>query len=195
VIVAYKIVFLRVRIKRFYNDGKYCRNILKKEKIVKKKRVQVKGCFTKKMVVFLGVMVFFFVAGAVQAAQPVADPSRFQEVAGSNGTILRDNNTGLEWQRCAYGQSWTGSGCSGTPWEGRWDDAVRITAPGGFRVPTVDELNSLAPFDQSIFPGSYWFWSSSSNDDRAWILNFNCSFVQSISKNGCSELRLVRTGQ
>ena len=115
---------------------------------MKKAEVHVKECFRKSLVFFWGMLVFFCVAGAVQAAQQ--PPPRFQEVEGSKGSIVRDSTTGLEWQRCPHGQSWTGSGCSGTPWRGTWNDAVRITAPGGFRLPTIDELKTLAPYDLGV---------------------------------------------
>ncbi|MDY0164273.1 hypothetical protein [Desulfobotulus sp.] len=121
---------------------------------MKKKQVKVKGCFRKNLLLSLGMLVFFGVAGILQAAQ---QPSRFQPVEGSNESIIRDNSSGLEWQRCPYGQSWTGSGCNGATWQGNWYDAVRITAPGGFRLPTIDELKSLHPYDQRIFPGPYVF--------------------------------------
>jgi hypothetical protein len=170
----------------------------KKGKNMKKKMIGEKGGVRNNLLLSLGIMVFFCFAGVVQAAQPVAEPSRFQEVAGSNGSILRDNNTGLEWQHCAYGQSWTGSGCSGTPWEGKWDDAVRITASGGFRVPTIDELKTLAPYDQSVFPGGGWFWSSSTYayySYLAWYLNFKHGGVGTLNKYTDSRVRLVRGGQ
>jgi len=191
--VAYKIVFLRVRIKRFYNDGKYCRNILNKEKIMKKKRVQVKGCFRKNLLIVLGLLVFFCFAGVVQAAD-----SRFQEVEGSNGSIILDSQSGLEWQRCPYGQSWTGSSCSGTPWRGIWENALQVTAQGGFRVPTIDELKTLEPYDQNVFPGNYWFWSSSTHpfySFSAWGLLFDRCCVSHSLKDSCFQLRLVRAGQ
>ena len=168
---------------------------------MKEKRVQMKRCFKRNLLLSLGLMVLFCVAGVVQAAQPPQPPPpRFQEVAGSNGSIIRDNNTGLEWQRCAYGLSWTGSGCSGAAWEGTWEDAVRITAPGGFRLPTIDELKTLHSYDRSIFPGAKLneFWSSSpdANDIHcAWFFNFYDGSVTSYGKGDRNLVRLVRGGQ
>ena len=162
---------------------------------MKEKRVEVKGAFRKNLLLFLGIMVLFCFAGAVQAAQK---PSRFQEVKGSSGSIVRDNTTGLEWQRCAYGQSWTGSGCSGAAWRGTWDDAVRITAPGGFRLPTIDELQTLAPYDLNVFPGAGWFWyfSPYANSNDAWDLQFYFGHAYNGSlKSDDSQARLVRGGQ
>ena len=163
---------------------------------MKKTQVQVKGRFRENLVVFLGLLVFLCFAGAVQAAQK---PSRFQEVKGSSGFIVRDNTTGLEWQRCPYGQIWTGSTCSGAAWQGNWYDAVRITAPGGFRLPTIDELKTLAPYNQNIFPGTDWFWSASlypANGYYAWGLYFDSGHVRGRSQayNG-GKVRYVRGGQ
>ena len=154
--------------------------------------------FQKDSAVFLGIMVFFCVAGIAQAAQPPQPPPRFQEVEGSHGSIVRDSKTGLEWQRCPYGQSWTGSGCNGEAWRGSWEDALRLTAPGGFRLPTIDELKTLAPYDRGVFPGAGWFWSSSPHAyyiDRAWSLYFNTGHVGSIDKDNGGQARLVRSGQ
>ncbi|TWI73980.1 uncharacterized protein DUF1566 [Desulfobotulus alkaliphilus] len=166
---------------------------------MKKKTIQEKGAFRNNLLLSLGILVFFCIAGAVQAAEKPQPPPRFQEVEGSNGSIVRDNNTGLEWHRCAYGESWTGSGCSGTIWEGKWDDAVRITASGGFRLPTIDELKTLAPYDLSIFPGDYYFWSSSpdvGHSNFAWGLHFNDGRVHYYGrKPNYGQVRLVRVGQ
>ena len=165
---------------------------------MKKKLVQVKWRFKKNLVVVLGLLLFFCVAGALQAAQQPQSLRLFQEVEGSNGSIIRDSKTGLEWQRCAYGQSWTGSGCSGAAWKGTWHDAVWITAPGGFRVPTIDELTSLAPYDQNVFPGAYWLWSSSlypADNYYALGLYFGSGGVNFYTKHTDGQVRLVRGGQ
>ena len=76
------------------------------------------------------------------------DPGRIEgryDVVGADGGIVRDVVTGLEWQRCAVGQTWNPSTgrCDGWGSLIAWDDAVRETAPGGFRLPTDDELRTL----------------------------------------------------
>ena len=77
------------------------------------------------------------------------DPGRIEgryDVVGADGGIVRDVVTGLEWQRCVVGQTWNPSTgrCDGV-WGSllAWDDAVKETAPGGFRLPTDDELRTL----------------------------------------------------
>ena len=37
-----------------------------------------------------------------------------------NGDNVTDTATGLVWQRCAYGQGWNGSTCSGTAFTSAW---------------------------------------------------------------------------
>jgi hypothetical protein len=75
---------------------------------------------------------------------------------------------------------------------------VRITAPGGFRLPTIDELQTLAPYDLNVFPGAGLFWSSSSNasySGNAWYLFFNYAYVYYGFKSDDFQARLVRGGQ
>ena len=163
---------------------------------MKEKRAQMKRCFKRNLLLSLGLMVLFCFAGTVQAAQPPLP--RFQEVEGSNGSIVRDSTTGLEWQRCPHGQSWTGSGCSGAAWEGTWEDAVRITAPGGFRLPTIDELKTLVPYDLKVFPGDDWFWSSTpgaAHTGSAWYLAFYGGYIYGYGNDSNGQARLVRGGQ
>jgi len=90
-------------------------NISTKEKIM-----------NKKLTVLISLLVFLAVAVSVQASMPTYELSRMEEVAGSGGSVVRETKTGLEWQRWPYGQSWTGSDRSGTPWEGNWDDEMKL---------------------------------------------------------------------
>jgi hypothetical protein len=180
---------------KYFDCNENIEEYFKKEKAMMKRMVQKRG-LRKKQVIFLGLLVFFFAAGEVTAAQKA--PSRFHEVAGSNGSVLRDRGTKLEWQRCAYGQSWTGSGCSGTPWEGTWDNAVKLTYPGGFRLPILDELKTLGPYYKSVFSGAYRLWSSTYYEGYksiVWGFNFDYGNGYGYSKNESLQVRLVRVGQ
>ena len=63
-----------------------------------------------------------------------------------NGTVL-DTKLNLLWMRCAIGQIWTGSSCSGKIKEMSWQQAMnyRTTFAGhsDWRLPTKKELASL----------------------------------------------------
>lgn len=59
-----------------------------------------------------------------------------------NGSEIKDVQTGLVWQRCSVGQSWTGNTCAGEAKKFTFDDAQK-QAGNGWRVPTVRELHSL----------------------------------------------------
>lgn len=69
---------------------------------------------------------------------------RYQPIGEDNG-IIQDIATGLEWQRCSRGQTWNQATCScdGSPTLWNWYDARYLTAPGGFRLPSIDELRTL----------------------------------------------------
>ncbi len=66
-----------------------------------------------------------------------------------NGSIIRDVVKGLEWARCAEGTSWDSAEetCIGTVltknYTASYGAASDFQGPSGFRLPTVDELNSL----------------------------------------------------
>jgi hypothetical protein len=57
-------------------------------------------------------------------------------------SLARDPKTGLVWQRCSVGQTWSASTCTGEAKEFTFDGAQKL-AGNGWRVPTVRELHSL----------------------------------------------------
>ncbi len=63
-----------------------------------------------------------------------------------NGTVL-DTQTDLLWMRCAVGQTWTGSTCTGKAKEFNWETAKEQTANfagySDWRIPSIKELRSL----------------------------------------------------
>lgn len=77
--------------------------------------------------------------------------------AESNQSLMKtgqwqDPATGLVWMRCAIGQEWTGSTCTGEPNEYNWKGAftaVKQLNQQGFaghtdwRLPTIEELISI----------------------------------------------------
>ncbi len=64
-----------------------------------------------------------------------------------DGTVT-DVKTGLQWMRCALGQTWQSGTCTGEAksyaWQGALDAATRgYAGHGDWRVPTKDELKTL----------------------------------------------------
>ncbi len=129
-----------------------------------------------------------------------------------NGTITH-TPTNLMWKRCAEGQTWTGSTCSGT--------ASSMTAgqlplfgnsfagQTDWRVPTEDELLSLVDYSKSLaptlnssaFPATPGtdFWSSSPNVNSSgyvWSVSFSVGHADMGNDPTSSfAVRLVRGGQ
>lgn len=62
-------------------------------------------------------------------------------LVNNDGTVT-DIQTNLTWQRCRVGQTLIGETCAGKPAAFKWDDAMQL-AKDGWRLPTVDELDTL----------------------------------------------------
>lgn len=69
----------------------------------------------------------------------LANTERYKD--NNNGSVT-DIKTNLIWQRCSVGQTWTGQTCTGEAATFNWNDAIQL-AKDGWRLPTVDELNTL----------------------------------------------------
>ena len=150
--------------------------------------------------VFYGAVVLAFVHCSATFAQTCNPNALSTFTSWSNGgSTLVDNATGLVWQRCAVGQSWTGSTCSGTASTATWAAAVS-GAPAGWRLPNVKELESMVErrcytpaLDGSAFPGapSVQFWSST----PGWAVNFNDGRVlNGLSAASAMAVRYVKGG-
>ena len=122
----------------------------------------------KKQVLALSVLAMLATTTAY-AATCNAGSGRFSVV--DNGQAVKDNQTGLVWQRCALGQKWDGSTCAGktdnyTPSR---TAGPNLLAKDGYRLPSVDELQTLVinqcnsgiKIDTTYFPNT---WTSSYND-------------------------------
>ena len=135
----------------------------------------------------------------VQATTP---DSRF-EITGNE---VKDLQTGLIWQRCSVGQSWGGSGCSGSATTYIWSDALSL-ATGDWRLPNLKELTSIVEtacynpaINLTVFPStpSSWYWSSSpyaSGSNYAWYVYFHGGYDYTLNKHNSAYVRLVRGGQ
>lgn len=128
-----------------------------------------------------------------------------------DGTVT-DTRTGLNWMRCALGQTWSpeGNTCKGTAAAYTWDEATALThsfaGQSDWRLPNIRELTSIVDYnrcgpaiDLDAFPGTpnSYFWSGSAQDIYfASSVDFGSG---NSSSNGRSydtnHVRLVRDGQ
>ena len=135
--------------------------------------------------------------------------SRYQLL--NSGTEVKDTQTGLIWQRCSLGQTWSGTSCTGTAATYNWANALQTAKNMGnyWRVPSIKELDSLveeacynAAINETYFPNtaSSYYWSSSPlanyYSNYAWIVDFSRGFGNHYGlKNDNYYVRLVRSGQ
>lgn len=84
---------------------------------------------------------------------PVATMQQTKSTMSMEQGVWQDPKTGLIWDRCALGQTWTGTTCKGEPISFEWQDAkeyIEKFANGqarygyaDWRLPTVQELASI----------------------------------------------------
>ncbi len=126
------------------------------------------------------------------------------------GTVI-DSATGLMWMRCAMGQTWINSTCSGTASKLTWNEANNLqhsfAGYQDWRLPTIRELQTLVEpgknnpaINSDIFPEtlSSFFWSGSPSavsSNLAWYVGFGYGYAFSNSRGDGNRVRLVRGGQ
>jgi hypothetical protein len=112
--------------------------------------------------------------------------------------------------------------CFGDGFQRRWLTALKATASGGFRLPSVEELRTIVycsntgKFDsngtnsgcgvgasrptlvQAAFPNpplsTLWTRSAHTNPDNAWVVNFREGNVGFNAQSNADFVRLVRDG-
>ncbi len=106
-----------------------------------------------------------------------------------DGTVT-DPTTGLMWMRCAMGQIWNGTTCTGAANTFTFDQANALTgtttfaSQGDWRVPNIRELQTIVdrsvsnPAMNLIFPDAIQsgVWSASADtslSDVAWFMHFH----------------------
>lgn len=145
-----------------------------------------------------------------ESIRATAPASRFTD--NGDGTVT-DQATGLQWKRCAEGQSWSGGTCTGTASTPTWQQALQLAdtasfaGHGDWRLPNIKELSSIveracyAPaIDLAVFPATplSWYWSASPyvrNSDGAWFVDFTNGSDGMEGKGVNGRVRLVRGAQ
>jgi TPR repeat protein/predicted Ser/Thr protein kinase len=138
-------------------------------------------------------------------------------IDNKDGTVTH-TKTGLIWQRCAVGQTWTETTCNGTAKVYTWEDAKQFnnfSTKYNFRLPTKAELMSLVlcsnneyltdgscskgaispTINTKYFPYTpvARFWTSSPGPTgHPWIVNFSDGFSYYHDKYNFILVRLVR---
>lgn len=143
--------------------------------------------------------------GLLDMTRPTTD-----YVDNGDGTVTH-KPTGLAWQRCMVGQTWTGSTCTGTATTHTWDQAKAIASnfagKTDWRVPSQSELLSIADYaktgagatlNTSIFPNdpASYVWSSSlyaGDASAAWGVYFSYGHPNNYGlRSNSLAVRLVR---
>ncbi|AXR05594.1 Lcl C-terminal domain-containing protein [Salinimonas sediminis] len=121
------------------------------------------------------------------------------------------STTNLVWKRCAQGQTWDGTTCTGEAKKYSWQEALVAAHSAnddnqmGWRVPNIKELASITDrlcvrpaINETFFPATPPddFWTSTpslSDPQRAWVVAFFNSSHSIKQKDRFIYLRLVRT--
>ena len=137
---------------------------------------------------------------------PTTPDSRFSD--NGDGTVT-DKKTNLIWMRCALGQTWDGSTCTGSAATYTWQQALLAAADTSFagssawQLPNIKQLTSIVEescYDPAIninlFPAtpSSRFWSASpyaNGNVSAWYVYFNGGDGYGHKSNG-NYVRLLR---
>lgn len=147
--------------------------------------------------------------GDENPAVPVATPSeRFLDLGSG---MVRHRPTGLVWSRCAIGQAWTGSECSGESTLLDWTAALSAASNADhagltdWRLPNRNELISIIEsrcfepaINGAIFPDTpaASFWTSSpAAADSVWQVEFAEGAVFQQPGIEVGAVRLVRGGR
>jgi hypothetical protein len=138
---------------------------------------------------------------------PDTAPPRFA-VAAADGSTVLDVWTGLEWRRCAVGQIWTGTECSGVPASYDWDTAQlacgdTFAGHDDWIVPDAAQNRSLVNYCaesaaafEAAFPGQtdelLWSSTSDSTDSAAFHVSMELGESAPVTTDSVMPVRCVR---
>ena len=167
----------------------------------------------KKSLLILCIGLQFSVNAAHQCNSNITETSPDNQFIDNNDGTVTDSSTGLMWMRCALGESWTGTTCTGTTATYNWQDALNqaestdFASHADWRLPNIKELQSileLSCYDPainvSIFPetanSNPQYWSSTlyskENNHGAWALSHTSGSISTEVKSNSKLVRLVR---
>lgn len=130
----------------------------------------------------------------------------------NDGTVT-DNKTNLMWKKCTEGLTWNpatggcdGIGSSAYTWQAALNRVSVVNSDSfagnkDWRIPNIKELTSLVEsqcytpaINQAVFPNSQngYFWSSSTNGNAAWTVDFGNGFDSLLSYSNSYQVRMVR---
>lgn len=170
----------------------------------------------------LGVAMLGAAAGTAAATGQSCDTTSYPMSApverftdNADGTVT-DNQSGLMWMRCALGQSWTGTTCTGQPrtysWHAAQGAAAALNTQGGYayhadwRMPHIPELAMIVErqcsnprINLAVFPATpaSYFWTATGRrgagmDAEAYLLSFGAEGAGHNPKDDLHYARLVR---
>ncbi|MGE0919196.1 DUF1566 domain-containing protein [Trichlorobacter lovleyi] len=126
----------------------------------------------------------------------------------TDGSQVIDSTTGLTWQRCVAGMSWSGTTCAGTAATYSHEAALAYAkTQTGWKLPNIKELASIVDrtrsnpaIDTTAFPATPAdrTWSASpyaGTSVSAWVVGFNEGYVGVNLRDNTFYVRLVRAGQ
>jgi hypothetical protein len=149
-------------------------------------------------------------AAAVLLGANIAQATDARFVPNAVGNEVADTYTGLIWRRCAEGQNWDGTHCTGSYTILLWDAALAHAQSEAsrtslaWRVPNVKELKSLVNpaasglASYSAFPDTptAHFGVSTpyvGNSELIWFVSFRDGSVSYNHRGNGNAVRLVRT--
>jgi hypothetical protein len=161
-------------------------------------------------------MTFNF-GNANESSQPIASTNRTRCVSGGNKNLvqsftdnndgtIKDNTTGLIWQKCSRGQN-NDATCSSGATQANWltilgDCSILNLAGKTWRLPNINELITIAEFEKitgpkinlTFFPGAvsgtYWTSTTFTGGNKGAV-DFTTGFIASFNSISTYNMRCV----
>jgi len=120
-------------------------------------------------------------------------------VDNGDGTVTDVSANGLIWNKCAFGESWDGSSCAGTPTAG---PLANVNCGSDWRLPRKAELLTMTTGNYSGFfdehgTSNYYWTTDVYAGDIMYVVQFKSSgLVQTYNKTSAiTYARCVKTVQ